>query len=523
MPTDPTQTITIDGNSLTNEAVEAVVRQHAKPVLTPEAREAVQRAADFVRNLSASKLRVYGVNTGFGTFVDHEINLRQAAQLSRNLVLSHAVGVGRPFSREVVRAAMLIRANTLAHGHSGVRPAIIDTLLQMISEDVTPYVPSQGSLGSSGDLAPLAHMALVLSNDPGTNPDEHSGRAWHDGQLKTGAEAMRSAGIPRLTLSAKEGLALTNGAAFATAMLALACLDTQHALLVSGVAAAMTMDAMMAAGQAFDARIHNARQQPGQIRVASQLRRLLSGSQLIDAGGRLQDAYSLRCTPQVVGPAWDTLEFAQQVVTRELNAVTDNPLFFGDEVLSGGNFHGEPVGLAADYLKIALSEVGALSERRVYRLMSEDTNFGLPPMLVGRPDEAGLHSGLMILQYTAAALVLENENLASPDSVHSLPTSAGQEDHNANATTAARHLMQVLENLQHILAIELIAAAQAVDLRLQQSPELRLGAGTHAAHQVVRKAVPFISADTPLSEYIEKATSLIRSGDLLDSLSDLQD
>ena len=506
--------ISLDGRSLTLEQVEAVVRHNTKAELASHARSQLIDSAEIILRLAESDTPVYGVNTGFGIFANQRIEPEQSKRLSRNLALSHAVGLGPPFEREIVRAAMLIRANTLARGHSGVRPEIIDTLLCMLERDVTPFIPSKGSLGSSGDLAPLAHLALVLSAALDDDEQDISGSAWLGDKLMSGAEAMAAAGIDRITLGPKEGLAIVNGATFSAAILALACLDAERILLTAELAAAISLEALMGVSAAFDPRLHEARPHPGQISVARRLRALINGSELLDSNGRVQDAYSLRCTPQIVGPAWDILSFAKSTASIEINSATDNPLLFGEQALSGGNFHGEPIGLAADYLKLALTKVGAISERRTFRLTAEHTNFGLPPMLVTRSEEAGLYSGLMMLQYTAASLTLENQALATPDNLPSIPTSAGQEDQNANATTATRHLTEVISNLSRILAIELIAAAQALDLRLQLIPQAKVGVGTTAVHTWIREYVPFRTEDYPHAADIETVADLVRSGDL---------
>jgi histidine ammonia-lyase len=314
-----------------------------------------------------------------------------------------------------------------------------------------------------------------------------------------------------VALGPKDGLALTNGATFAAAILALACLDAGRSLSAAEAAAALSLEALRAVSSAFDERLHAARRHPGQIGVARRLRQLTSGSALLDSGDQVQDAYSLRCIPQVLGPVREILDFARGVAEREINSATDNPLLFGSEAISGGNFHGEPIGLACDYLKIALCEVGALSERRTFRLLSAHTSGGLPPMLVARPERAGLQSGLMMLQYTAAALVLENEGLAAPASVRSLPTSADQEDHNANATTAARELRRLLENVQQIIAIELATAAQALDLRLRQDPARGPGAATQAIHAAVRQRFPLVETDSVMTAHLAALVDLIHS------------
>jgi histidine ammonia-lyase len=505
------QTYEIDGHSLTIEQVKQVARNYSQVLLNERARKIVYESEKELRKLAEQETPIYGVNTGFGIFANRRIKKDQSIQLSRNLILSHAVAIGEPFPEDVVRAAILIRANTLASGHSGVRPQLIELLLEMLNRQLTPYIPCQGSLGSSGDLAPLSHLALILSKDHDADLDELLGKAWFNGQLMTGNEAMLAAGLTPIVLHSKEGLAINNGATFAAAILSLACHDAQNCLRIAEISASLSMEALLAVTEAFDARLHQVRSHPGQISVAGRIRKMLQDSILVDSTDRVQDAYSIRCTPQVIGPAWDILSFVQATASREINAATDNPLIFGLEIISGGNFHGEPIGLAADYLKIGLAEVGAIAERRIYRLISEHLSEGLPPMLIAKPENIGLQSGLMMLQYSAASLVLENQTLASPASVLSLPTSAGQEDHNANATMATRHLSKVIENIYHILAIELLTSAQALDLRLQQNPESRLGKGTNAAFQWIRSNFSFHQDDYPFSEDIMMMATLLKS------------
>jgi histidine ammonia-lyase len=509
------ETISIDGHSLTLDQIEAVARYKSNADLAPNTRTLLQDSTNTILNLANSEQALYGVNTGFGIFASQRIAPEEAIRLSRNLILSHLVGLGPPFAKDIVRATMLIRANTLAHGHSGVRPQIIDILLDMLTKDVTPYIPSQGSLGASGDLAPLAHLASVFSAPLEDDPEDYSGKAWYKDQLMSGAEAMAAAGLTRIRLGPKEGLAITNGATFSTALLALACRDAARVVRSAEIATALSLEALLGVSAAYDPRLHNARPYPGQVEVASRIRALTLESDLLDADERVQDAYSLRCVPQILGPVWDTLSFAKKVVAIEINSATDNPLIFGEQALSGGNFHGEPIGLAADYLKLALSKVGSLSERRIFRLTAEHTSGGLPPMLVADPEKAGIYSGLMMLQYTAASLTLENQALASPDTLHSIPTSAGQEDLNPNATTAARHLTEVIDNLWKIVAIELIVAAQALDLRLQSMPQAKPGVGTVVAHQYIRKFVPFRAIDSPFTEVIEALSKILSTGDLI--------
>jgi histidine ammonia-lyase len=509
MPTPIAETIFLDGNSLTLENLRDVARGRTKAGLRPDAQARVAASADLVARLVESPQPVYGVNTGFGIFANRRIEPADLMDLSRNLILSHAVGFGTPFPPDVVRAAMLIRANTFALGHSGVRAEVIDCLLQMLEKDVTPVIPSQGSLGSSGDLAPLAHLALVMTS---SGEPDRSGNAWFRGKLLTGREAMGQAGVASVRLGPKEGLALTNGATFAAAVLGLACLDLRRCLDGAEAAAALSLEALLGRSAALQESLHAARPHVGQGRVAARLRDLTRESTLMDSGDQVQDAYSLRCTPQVLGPAHDILLFCEGVLTREMNSATDNPLLLEGTAVSGGNFHGEPIGQAADFLKIAACEIGAMSERRSFRLLSSHTNAGLPAMLVARPEAAGLQSGFMMLQYTAASLVLENQNLAAPASVLSLPTSADQEDHNANATTAARQLATIVTNIRRVVAIELLTAAQALDLRLRADPTRRTGSGTAAIHARLREAAPFAPADDLVLPSLDRIDSLIADG-----------
>jgi histidine ammonia-lyase len=504
----PPDSVQLDGGSLDLPAIEAVARRSRRVQLAGTAHDGLAASAEQVRSLAAGDRPVYGVNTGYGIFADRRIPNADIPMLARNLIRSHAVGVGPPFAPAVTRAAILIRANTLSLGLSGVRPAVVEALIALLNRDATPAIPSQGSLGSSGDLAPLAHLALALC-EPDAVPDIPE--AWFPAGRRAWRDGARQLGLEPLTLGPKEGLALTNGATFATALLALACIDLRRTLAAAEAAAALSFEALRGSTAAFDPRLHAARRHPGQESVARRLRALLAGSGWVDSGGHVQDAYSLRCIPQVVGPAWEILEFVEPVVVREANAATDNPLFFDGSAISGGNFHGEPVGVAADYLKIAACEVGAISERRVFRSLSSHTNDGLPPMLVSRPEAAGLESGLMMLQYTAASLVLENQGLASPASVRSLPTSADQEDHNANATTAARTLALVVEHLEHLVAIELLVAAQAHELRRRNLPGVSPGPATSAIQQRVRERVPFLERDDLMAPHIDSLVDLVRS------------
>jgi histidine ammonia-lyase len=451
---------------------------------------------------------VYGINTGFGIFADRQIKAEESKKLSRNLILSHAVGTGEPLPEAIVRAGMLIRANTLSQGFSGIRREIIETILEMLNKIVTPQVPSQGSLGSSGDLCQLSHMALVLSTDD-MDRDEDSGFAFFNGKLMSGKKAMEEAGIKRVILGPKEGLAVNNGATFSAAVAALSVYEAEYLLDLADRATGLSLEALVGCSSAFDERLHKARGQAGQITSAENIRKAFAGSSLVDSTHRVQDAYSLRCAPQVQGAARDTLKHTKEIVEIEINAATDNPLIFDPgTAISGGNFHGEPVGMVMDFLGIAMSEVGGISERRTFRLTDEKLNNGLPPMLVDCKEAAGLNSGVMMPQYSAASLVLENQTLATPDSVHSLPTSAEQEDHNANAMTAARHCYQIINNVKFIMSVELFTAARALDLRLRCNKGTP-GKGTQDLHQKIRKTVPYQSDDGLWGEQVGQVKGLI--------------
>jgi histidine ammonia-lyase len=504
--------IQVDGNTLGLEQVAAIARGTEAVGLSPEAIEAIEHSRRCLDSIVSSDAPVYGINTGFGIFADRRIPRRDGALLSRNLILSHAVGAGADLPSEVVRAAMLVRANTLSKGYSGVRLEVVQTMLDMLNAGITPRVPSQGSLGSSGDLLQLSHMALVFTTGE-TEIESESGWAELNGENLSGLEAMRRAGIKRIRLGPKEGLALNNGATFSAALGALAVIDAEMLMDSADIALGMTLEAVEGCSNAFDPRLHAARGHSGQIRVAERVREITRGSTLVDADGRIQDAYSLRCAPQVNGAARDTTEHVRKVIVNEINAATDNPLIFGEcEVISGGNFHGEPVGMVMDFLSIAMAEVAAISERRIFRLTDGKLNGGLPPMLVDTREAAGLNSGLMMPQYTAASLVLENQTLAHPDSVHSLPTSAEQEDHNANSMTAARHTRQVLENATHVLAIELYTAARALDLRLRQSPTAKMGEKTAEAFGRLRERVPYTAGDAWWGPEIERVRQMVAAG-----------
>ena len=452
----------------------------------------------------AAKEMIYGVDTGFGELTHISIPLEQTRQLQRNLIRSHAVGVGEPLPREVVRAMMLLRIQSLAQGYSGVRPQLVDTLIAMLNGDLQPIVPSQGSLGASGDLVPLAHIALAACGE---------GMVCFRGKLKKASKAFKKLGIEPLRLEAKEGLALINGTQLMTALGALAVQSAKQLVSHADMAAALSSDVLKGSMSHTDPRIHRLRPHPGQCRSASMIRNWMTGSEIWashQACKKVQDAYSLRCAPQVHGAVRDAIKYIEKIIKIEMNSVTDNPLVFAaDEViLSGGNFHGEPLALALDLLGIALAELANISERRTARLVDHKLSECLPPFLTR---ESGLNSGFMVAQYTAAALVSENKVLAHPASVDSIPTSANQEDHVSMGATAARHAMDILQNSRRVIAIELLCAAQGLDLHrpLKTSPKLEM------VHRRIRAKIPFLDADRPLAGDVERMSRLVVSGKLI--------
>jgi histidine ammonia-lyase len=507
------QNLSITGSNLTIEDVQQVARLGRKvDPLDDAIRRAMAASQTWVDEAVRAGDVIYGVTTGFGPLATTSIAPEEARQLSRNLVLNCLAGVGDPLPVDVVRAMMLVRANSLAKGLSGVRPVVVGTLLEMINRGVTPVVPEKGSLGASGDLAPLAHIAVVLSRDLET--EGYSGEAWFEGERMTGEAAMRAAGLSRIVLEAKEGLALTNGTTFMAAAGALAVFDAGRLLDQAELAAALSFEALLGITAALDPDLQAANAQPGQVHVSQNLRAHLAGSGLVDsAPGKVQDAYSLRCTPQVLGPIRDALEFIGARFEACINAASDNPLIFmdaaGGRAVSGGNFHGGGPAMWLDFLGIALAEAGSISERRTFRMLDPALNGGLPSMLVQR---SGLDSGLMIPQYTAAALVSDNKTLAHPDSVDSIPSSANQEDHVSMGANAARHTLEIVSNVRRIIAIELITAAQAVDLR--PDGPARLGAGTGVVYRQVRSKVDFLDHDRATSPYIEAIARAMDHGEI---------
>ena len=536
--------VILDGHSLTIGDVVAVARKGKKVALRPQARARMAESARWVRDVVQSgDVRVYGVNTGFGYLATETIPPQQIRQLSRNIILSHAAGVGPPLPEDVVRATMVVRANTLAKGRSGVRPETVETLIAMLNTGVHPIIPAKGSVGASGDLAPLSHLMLVLCRpENGEDGETESGEAIYLGERMSGLEAMRRAGIERIVLDAKEGLALNNGATVSAAMAALAVRDADNLLANAELALALSMEAVRGFRDAYLPIVHQAGH-PGQQGVAERVLRLMEGSELA-VGGETeepvvvppQDAYSLRCAPQVLGAAYDALDFVRAVVAREMNAATDNPLIFmelprANKAVSCGNFHGQAVALALDVLGMAVAEIGAVAERRIFRLTDRALSNRLPPVLA---ENFGLNSGFMMAQVTAAALASDNKTLAHPDSVDSIPTSASQEDHVSMSTNAARHAWEIIWNVERIVAIEMLCAAQGIDFRVQgreylprsiennrvrhemtDSSPLHPGRATAAAHQRIRRLVPTLVNDRPLAPDIEAIAALVRTGDLL--------
>jgi histidine ammonia-lyase len=504
-----TESIYLDGSSLTIDQVIRIADEQIPLQLTPASIKNVERAAWAVQELLARGEIAYGITTGFGAFKDRIISPDQVETLQRNIIVSHAVGTGNLFDIPTTRAIMLIRANTLAHGHSGIRATTLQLLLEMLNRSVHPCIPEKGSLGASGDLAPLAHMALVMIGE---------GEAEYQGEILTGRQALRRAGLEPITLAAKEGLALTNGTSVMCALGALAVYRSERLSRAADVTGCLSLEALHGTALAFDKRIHALRPHPRQMECAEYLRALLAGSQFTRQHdpSNVQDAYTLRCIPQIHGAVRDAIAYARWVIEIELNAVTDNPLIFIDDfdeitVLSGGNFHGEPIAIAMDYLAIAITELGNISERRIMRLTDEASNANILPAFLTQ--NGGLNSGFMITQYTAAALATENKILAHPASVDTIPTSANVEDHVSMGNTAALKVRQVLDNVEHILAIELMAAAQGVDFRrITHGKQANLGAGTAPVYNLVRTQAPFIEVDTVMYPYINAVKALIVTG-----------
>ncbi len=493
----------VTGDPLTVEEVVAVARRRASAVLGRKVAARMAPARRVVEAALASDAVVYGVTTGFGALASTRVGREEAADLQVNLLRSHAAGVGEPLPDGLVRAMLLLRARTLSQGHSGIRPVVVERLLDLLAADLLPVVPGLGSVGASGDLAPFAHLALPLIGE---------GRVRSGGRVVEASEGLRAAGLEPVRLEAKEGLSLLNGT---EGMLAMTCLGIDRAARLSRAAdasCAMSVEALLGSSRPFRADIHKLRPHPGQLQSARRIAHLLEGSELgashaDDFAHAVQDAYSLRCAPQVHGAVNDTIEHGRRVASVELGAVVDNPIVFPEtsEVVSGGNFHGAPLGFVLDFVGIAVTELGSISERRIDRMLDPQHSSGLPAFL---SPSAGLHSGYMLAQYTAAALVAECRVLSHPASIDSIPTSGSQEDHVSMGWGAGRKLGEILDNIARVIAAELVVAAQGIEFR----KPLRPAPGVEAIWQGVREIVPVLTADRPIGEEVEAIASFLEAG-----------
>jgi histidine ammonia-lyase len=508
------ETVVLDGREASIKDIVLVARYGATAELAAESAPRIAASREVVDRCVEQSLIRYGITTGFGKFCDVVISRESNASLQKNLIMSHAVGVGDPLPDEVVRAMMVLRANAIAVGDSGARLSTVLALLDMLNAGIVPVIPEKGSLGSSGDLAPLAHMALALCG---------MGDVVYHGKRVAAADALAAADLKPVELAAKEGLALINGTQCMTAIACLAAFDAWKLVRTADVVSSLTIQALRGITDSLDPRMHDARGQFGQIECAANLRGLLDGSLSTTRQGqeRVQDPYTLRCIPQIHGASRDAIGYVFDIVSREVNAATDNPLIFlnpedpsGGDIISGGNFHGQPVALAMDFLGIALAELANVSERRIERLVNPALSNGLPAFLV---KDGGLNSGFMIIQYTAASLVSENKVLAHPASVDSIPSSANQEDHVSMGTIAARKAREILGNASTVLALELLAACQAIDLRGSTAD---LSPATAAAYRVLRSAVKMVDKDRIMQADIRAAIALIADGAILRAAED---
>ncbi|MBV7274621.1 histidine ammonia-lyase [Clostridium sp. PL3] len=496
--------VKLNGYNLTIEDVINVACKGYEVCLTEEAKKKVIESRKIVDDIVENEKTVYGITTGFGKFSDVTISGEQCKTLQRNLIISHSCGAGEKFSTDIVRAIMLLRANALAKGFSGIRISTLETLIAMLNKGVHPCIPEKGSLGASGDLAPLSHMVLPMLGE---------GEAEFEGKILSGKEAMGKAGIETIDLVAKEGLALINGTQAMTAVGTIALHNAMNLVKLSDVIGALTLEALRGIRTAYDPRVHEVRPHAGQIQTAKNMLALVEGSTFVTNQGelRVQDAYTLRCIPQIHGASKDAINYVKERVETEINSATDNPIVFENgDVISGGNFHGQPMALSFDFLGIAVAELANISERRLERLVNFQLN-DLPPFLV---KNGGLNSGFMITQYAAAALVSENKVLAHPASVDSIPSSANQEDHVSMGTIAARKGLEISKNVRRVLATELMAACQAIDFR----DGLKLGKGTEAAYNTLRKHVSFVEEDKVMYVELDKCDELLANGELLEAV-----
>lgn len=500
--------IVLDGNSLTLQDFIKIVRYDEKVALAESAKEAIVRSREVVEKLIKTEEVAYGITTGFGKLSDVIIEEKDLSKLQEKLLNSHAVGVGKPFNKETARGIMVLRVNALAKGVSGIRLEVVEHLIKYINEGVIPYIPEKGSLGASGDLAPLAHMAITLLG---------KGHVLHRGKKVETKEYLKEVGInPLPNLEAKDGLSLINGTQAMTSVGAIAIYDAINLAKISDISGSLSLEALTGIVDAFDKNIHEVRPHHGQISTAVNILNLVEDSSMVTRQGELrtQDAYSLRCISQVHGATKDAIDYAIEKIEIEMNSATDNPLIFGDYVVSAGNFHGQPMAITFDFLKIAVAEIASISERRIERLVNSCLSNGLPPFLVKNP---GLNSGFMILQYSAASLVSENKVLAHPASVDSIPSSANQEDHVSMGTIAARGLRDILDNSRKVVAMELMSAAQAIDFRGNEM----LGVGTNAAFKLIRERLPFIVEDELMYTFIDEVEDLIKSNELLEKVEEV--
>lgn len=499
--------IMITGKDLTLDQIAAICRDHAKIELAEEAKRQIVESRKVVDQLVEEEKVVYGITTGFGKFSDVVISQDQCKALQKNLIITHAVGAGDPFREDIARGIMLLRINNLVKGFSGIRLETVQTMVDMLNKGVTAFIPEKGSLGASGDLAPLSHMVLPMLG---------LGMAYYQGELLPGAEAMKRAGIPTIELSAKEGLALNNGTQAMTSAGALAVYDALNLLKVADITDALCFEAQNGVVDALDPRVHEVRPHSGQLATARNLLRLLEGSKNTTRQGeiRVQDAYSLRCSPQIHGASKDAINYVLDKVNIEINSVTDNPIIFKEDQagISGGNFHGQPMALSFDFLGIGVAELANVSERRIERLVNPAYS-NLPAFLT---PHGGVCSGFMIVQYSAAALVSENKVLAHPASVDSIPSSAGQEDHVSMGTVAARKAGEIAGNVRRVLAMELMVACQGIDMRGNKG----LGKGTQAAYDLVRSKVATLDDDRELYGDINYCEQIIADGSLVKAVEE---
>ena len=495
----------INGSNLDFEMFKKIVFDYELVEISSESKEKVNEARAYIEQVIEREHPVYGINTGFGKLSDVSIDKCDLARLQENLIKSHACGVGETFSESIVRGMLLLRVNALIKGNSGIRLEVIEKMVEFLNKKITPVVFSKGSLGASGDLAPLSHMALPIIG---------LGEVFYEGERLSASEGLKRAKIaPIAYLQAKEGLSLINGTQAMTSVGIIAYIKAMESINLSMYNLALTMQALEGIIDVFDHKIHEARNQKGQIDVSKEMLKILSGSKLMTKQGekRVQDAYSLRCSPQVIGASLDAIRYCEMILKNEMNAVTDNPMVFheDDQVISAGNFHGQPVALAMDFLGIAVAELANISERRLERLVNASLSNGLPPFLVKKP---GINSGFMIVQYSAASLVSENKVLAHPASVDSIPSSANQEDHVSMGTIAARKALDIINNTKDVLAMELFTALQAIDFRNPKS----LSPKTKAIYDFIRSEVSFIDEDVIMYVKIHKMKEMINSKDFLD-------